>query len=654
MPREPRGPIDLLVGYTLLDPGPLQDPPQPADPPEDDYYVTTDGKYTIWGVGLITFGPPTAAQQAWIADPANYSDLSTFPTDWVSFGFPMAQTSISYWQGVTWVKNQVLLTEQGVSGANAWSIGGLSGTVTDTFYWSDVSVTNGTNAGETMNGTSIAETLNGLGGNDILNGGGGSDALYGGEGNDTLNGGDGIDRLWGGEGNDILAPGSDAAFIYIEGGVNREGVYFVDGGPGFDTLVLDYSAATRSQSISATPVLSLPNVVNVEALNVTGSSFSDVLTGSANADQLFGGGGFDLLVGNGGNDTLDAGAPGASSVATLGEGGHSNAYALSLDHLFTAGAGNPSVAIHIDAIEQKVSEEWGIRPAAGNIYSFTVDQPGRQAFISYDTDVGFGGDAIVEFHIRDANNVAVWDWTPSDPSDPQPPLTFLEAGTYYFEVVIFNPNPWDTASIDATLSLEGADVLTSNVLRGGTGDDTYIVYSASDQVIENPGEGTDLVRSSVSHALGANVENLTLTGTAAISGTGNGAANVIIGNSAANVLIGGGGADTLTGAAGADNFKFTDISDSTPGARDLITDFTGKKGGDMIDLSAIDAIAGTPANDAFKLVSKFSGQAGQAYVDYDKVAGITSIYLDVNGDRAADMIINLAGHINLTGGDFFL
>ena len=99
MPRIPRGPIDLLVGYTFLDPGPLQDPPLPPDPPEDDYYITADGNYTIWGVGLITFGPPTEAQQDWIADPANYSDLSTFPTDWVSFGFPMAPDVISLLAG---------------------------------------------------------------------------------------------------------------------------------------------------------------------------------------------------------------------------------------------------------------------------------------------------------------------------------------------------------------------------------------------------------------------------------------------------------------------------------------------------------------------------------------------------------------------------
>ena len=56
MPRTPRGQIDLLATYTFIDPA---DPP---DPPELDYYVTEDDKYTIWGVGLITFGSPTQAQ----------------------------------------------------------------------------------------------------------------------------------------------------------------------------------------------------------------------------------------------------------------------------------------------------------------------------------------------------------------------------------------------------------------------------------------------------------------------------------------------------------------------------------------------------------------------------------------------------------------
>lgn len=87
---------------------------------------------------------------------------------------------------------------------------------------------------------------------------------------------------------------------------------------------------------------------------------------------------------------------------------------------------------------------------------------------------------------------------------------------------------------------------------GCGGNDTYIVNTAGDLVTEKANEGIDTVWSPLAYTLGAYVENLTLTGTAAIAGTGNGGNNAITGNSAANVISGGGGADTLDGGAGAD------------------------------------------------------------------------------------------------------
>ena len=97
----------------------------------------------------------------------------------------------------------------------------------------------------------------------------------------------------------------------------------------------------------------------------------------------------------------------------------------------------------------------------------------------------------------------------------------------------------------------------NDTLRGGAGNDVYTVDSASDVVIENAAEGTDTVNSSVSFSLGANIETLTLTGSAAINATGNAQANTLTGNAGNNVLSGGGGNDTLIGGTGVDAASFS-------------------------------------------------------------------------------------------------
>ena len=89
-------------------------------------------------------------------------------------------------------------------------------------------------------------------------------------------------------------------------------------------------------------------------------------------------------------------------------------------------------------------------------------------------------------------------------------------------------------------------------MAGGDGDDSYLVEDLGDRIAEDQNAGIDSVRSSITIALGANIENLALLGTAAIAGSGNGLDNRIIGNVGANALSGGAGADSLRGNAGAD------------------------------------------------------------------------------------------------------
>jgi serralysin len=196
-----------------------------------------------------------------------------------------------------------------------------------------------------------------------------------------------------------------------------------------------------------------------------------------------------------------------------------------------------------------------------------------------------------------------------------------------------------------------------------------VVGNAGVHVIEAAGEGTDTVRSSIDMKLVANVENLVLTGTGAINGNGNDLDNRITGNDAANkldgglgndvlsggdgadTLIGGAGADILTGGASDDVFFYSDVADSAVGARDRILDFTS---GDRINLSQIDAIAGTANNEKFTFIGTgaFTGHAGELHVT---AAGANTLVSgDVTGDGKADFEILLIGSHTLHGTDFVL
>ena len=112
----------------------------------------------------------------------------------------------------------------------------------------------------------------------------------------------------------------------------------------------------------------------------------------------------------------------------------------------------------------------------------------------------------------------------------------------------------------------------------------------------------------MSWTLGDNLENLTLTGSANLNGTGNSEDNVITGNSGANTLTGGTGADTLDGGAGNDTVNYSAAAGGV--AIDLYGQVAPTDGdGGSDSFTSIENVVGSSYNDFL------SGSAGANVLD---------------------------------------
>ena len=204
-------------------------------------------------------------------------------------------------------------------------------------------------------------------------------------------------------------------------------------------------------------------------------------------------------------------------------------------------------------------------------------------------------------------------------------------------------------------------------MYGGVGDDVYIVNSTSDRVIENSGEGTDEVQSSVSWTLIGEVENLTLTGSAPINGTGNNLNNIITGNNGANTLLanGGddyvdakGGNDYINGDTGNDTLLGGDGNDQIVGGddNDYIDGGAGNDGLDGGDSD--DQVYGGTGNDTIYTGAGANHAYGGDGDDLIHGEGGIQNYLDggsgddtITGSGQNDQIYGGDGHDVLTTGD---
>jgi trimeric autotransporter adhesin len=195
------------------------------------------------------------------------------------------------------------------------------------------------------------------------------------------------------------------------------------------------------------------------------------------------------------------------------------------------------------------------------------------------------------------------------------------------------------AGADALDGGAGNDVLVGGTgidnLAGGAGNDTYVVDSLAEVVTETTGIDTIQTALSFSLAGHALIENLTLTGAASVSGTGNALNNAIQGNGGANLLRGGDGNDTMWGEFGHDTLL-------GEGGNDRLF---GGQGNDILDGGlGVDRLEGGLGNDTYRLESV------DAVLETDPLGGVDTVETQVTYALGAFLEnLKLMGTANISG-----
>lgn len=200
----------------------------------------------------------------------------------------------------------------------------------------------------------------------------------------------------------------------------------------------------------------------------------------------------------------------------------------------------------------------------------------------------------------------------------------------------------------------------NDTLNGGTGNDSYFIDNTKDVINETGSSATEIdgVSATVTWSLNANTEKLTLTGTAAINGTGNSLANTLLGNSASNVLNGGSGNDTLnggaandslTGGTGRDLFQLTNATNS-----DRLSDFSVVDDSIQLENSVFTklTLTGTVNSAYFKIAT--AATDSNDYIVYNSSTGALSYDADGTGSIKAVQIALLGSKLALTYADFIV
>lgn len=480
-------------------------------------------------------------------------------------------------------------------------------------------------------GNALSNAITGNKAGNVLNGGA--------DGDDTLDGGAGKDSMSGGIGDDI----------YV---VDNAGDKVTElAGEGADTIK---STMSIDLNLAAYDNIERATLLGKAALNATGDGAANILIGNDGANKLDGGGNGDIMAGGKGNDTYVVDNAGDLVLEAPGEG--TDSVISGVD--FTLGSEMENLTLTGAAVIGVGSA--GANELVGNGLANVLNGLGG-------ADTMAGGLGNDTYYV-DAPGDVVTELAGGGTADKVVSSISYVLGANVEDLELSSGaaiNGTGNALVNNLLGNEMENTLDgkagADTMVGYEGNDTYIVDSAGDVVTEMAGEGTDTVKSSITYELGADLENLTLTGAASIDGTGNGDTNTLTGNGAANKLdgglggdrlIGGGGNDTLlggdsidvldggagndvmTGGAGQDTFLRTA---TTAEGKDTITDFELGGSGDRLDVSDL-------------LIGYLDGVSDISdFVRCVTVGGNTVVKVDANGDAGGAKFVDIAVLSGVTG-----